>query len=742
MTISSEVNRSGPYIGNGVTTVFDYGFQIVSENHIKVIKRDTAGVETILTIDADYIVSDVGNSSGGQVALTSALPNGETVTLLLNVPFLQQTDLENQGAYYAETMEAAFDLAAQRDLQLKEEIDRSVKIPASADTGSLDNLIADIIRLSGSADNIDTVANISDDVAIVAGISAQVTTVANRDADIGTVAARDAAIGVVAGIADKVTEAADNMAAIVDAPNQAQAAENAAAAAIQSASDAAESAASIDPTSIVHKADTDASAFGFFAGKAATPADPSKVVPSLERVDAETVYKVADRTSLKALDTSKHSVAVLLEGVGAKRGRFGRFFVGDYANYSAAVAADTQEGFVIRSTSDATKVWIRDASEACPEHFGAVADGATDDYTAISVGIAVADALAIPFKFYGSYAMGSSLTIPVTLRNIDSEPEAKITGINSVVNGVTVGGAPTRFGKIVLPSIFGFSGIGLTAIGGIMDLYIPEIVSCGTAVRIADGGGGATVRANFIGNCTLAIEFYMSSTLAVIQGSSVRGGFITNTPNIVAINGAQGACDGLIVEYDAIDVVTGGGIVFANNLGIAIPRFTFKCPSWFGGNGFSAATKTQLFSGQWNNCDFDITNALAFDQSHMTPGQPAATRWKMRNQGSSGGFALAGSLAAFNGGVMLCQTEFMVKTTLAAGLVAGGTVTARFYHILADSNYYNWQMTKCAGPAGAVVGAYSDFNSTEAGRVDITILNAGTTTIAAGTTIFIAVSRN
>ncbi|MGN6770581.1 MAG: hypothetical protein ACTHJQ_12165 [Rhizobiaceae bacterium] len=511
-------------------------------------------------------------------------------------------------------------------------------------------------------------------------------------------------------------------------------------------------AAEEDTTAFVQPTDADASTFGFVLPDDDTLADASATKLARSKnvkayvdgsIDAIVIPAiVADRTALKAVDTTKYSAAILTEGSSVKRGRFGTFLLGNYSDYSAAVTADTQEGFVIRSTFDATKVWIRDASEACPEHFGAVADGATDDYTAISVGIAVADALAIPFKFYGSYAMGSSLTIPVTLRNIDSAPESKITGINSVVNGVSVGGAPTRFGKIVLPSIFSFSGIGLTAIGGIMDLYVPEIVSCGTGVRVADGGGGATVRANFIGNCTLAIEFYMSSTSAVIQGSSVRGGFITNTPNIVKFSGAAGSCDGLIVEYDAIDIVTGGGVVFNNGLSVAVPRFTFKCPSWLGGNGFSAATKTQLFSGQWNNGDFDITNALTFDQSHMTPGQPAATRWKFRNQGSSGGFALAGSLAAFNGGLMLCQTEFMVKLTLAADLAAGGAVVARFYHILADSNYYNWQMTKCAGPAGATVGAYSDFNSTEAGRVDITILNAGTTTIATGATIFIAVTRN
>lgn len=126
MTVASETNRSGPYTGNGVTTVFDYQFRIVSENHVKVIRADLAGVESVLIIDADYVVSDVGNPAGGQVALTAPLTTGYTLTLLRNVPFTQETDLQNQGAYYAETVEAALDLAVMRDQELKEKVDRTI----------------------------------------------------------------------------------------------------------------------------------------------------------------------------------------------------------------------------------------------------------------------------------------------------------------------------------------------------------------------------------------------------------------------------------------------------------------------------------------------------------------------------------------------------------------------------------------------------------------------------------------
>ncbi|RUX33042.1 hypothetical protein EOA23_08465 [Mesorhizobium sp. M2A.F.Ca.ET.042.01.1.1] len=208
MTTPSETNRSGPYNGNGVTTVFDYEFRIVDENHIKAIRADLSGVETVLTIDADYVVSDVGNPAGGQVALTAPLTTGYTLTFLRNVPFTQETDLENQGPYYAETVERAFDLSAMRDQQLQEQISRALLIPPSEDPAQLDGLVGDILRLADSANEIDAVA----------------------------------------AHVDAVQSAADNMAAIIAAPAQAAAAGNSATAAAGSAAAAAASAASVPPT--------------------------------------------------------------------------------------------------------------------------------------------------------------------------------------------------------------------------------------------------------------------------------------------------------------------------------------------------------------------------------------------------------------------------------------------------------------------------------------------------------------
>lgn len=133
MTIASEANRSGPYACDGVATSFPYSFKIYDEAHVRVILTDEAGVETTLALGADYAVTGVGADGGGAVETVLAHPVGCLVTLVLNVPFTQEIDLENQGAYFAETIERALDEGVQRDLQLAEEVARAFKLRASAE---------------------------------------------------------------------------------------------------------------------------------------------------------------------------------------------------------------------------------------------------------------------------------------------------------------------------------------------------------------------------------------------------------------------------------------------------------------------------------------------------------------------------------------------------------------------------------------------------------------------------------
>lgn len=206
MTISSETSKSGPYLGNGSTKIFDYQFKIVDETHLTVIKRDTSGVESTLILNTDYTVADVGQASGGQITLDVAPAVGETITILRNVPFTQETDLENQGAYYAETVEAAFDLMVMRDQQMREELSRAVKLPADEDASGLDELIADLRRVADSADEID----------MVAGSVANIATVATNITNVNALGPVASAVADVASIKDEVEAVANNLQVIDD----------------------------------------------------------------------------------------------------------------------------------------------------------------------------------------------------------------------------------------------------------------------------------------------------------------------------------------------------------------------------------------------------------------------------------------------------------------------------------------------------------------------------------------------
>lgn len=208
MTVASETNRSGPYHGNGVTTSFEYKFKIVDASHLNVVLRDNSANERTLVLNTDYTVSGVGDELGGEISTTVAPATGEDLTILRNVPFVQETDLENQGAYYAETVEDAFDLLTMQTQQLKEKLDRAVTMPENLDPSGLSDLVADIIRLGDSADNIDIVADNVGDVNTVAGSIANVNTVANNIAAVNTVAANIEDVNTVASISGNVNTVA------------------------------------------------------------------------------------------------------------------------------------------------------------------------------------------------------------------------------------------------------------------------------------------------------------------------------------------------------------------------------------------------------------------------------------------------------------------------------------------------------------------------------------------------------
>lgn len=104
---------------------------------------------------------------------------------------------------------------------------------------------------------------------------------------------------------------------------------------------------------------------------------------------------VSTRTALKALDTTKDALVYLTE---SGRDGFFRWTTGDY---SALVAADTQEGVIVKADAIAATVgaWVRQHDGMVNiEWFGCVGDGSTDNTTALQGAIAYSAALGTTAK--------------------------------------------------------------------------------------------------------------------------------------------------------------------------------------------------------------------------------------------------------------------------------------------------------------------------------------------------------
>ena len=108
MTVSTEVDHN-EYTGNGVTTNFPYTFRIFQKSDLVVQVVDLDENISDLVLDTDYTVTGAGGYSGGNVVLTSPLSNGYQISISRELPVTQETDLRNQGKFFAEVHEDAFD---------------------------------------------------------------------------------------------------------------------------------------------------------------------------------------------------------------------------------------------------------------------------------------------------------------------------------------------------------------------------------------------------------------------------------------------------------------------------------------------------------------------------------------------------------------------------------------------------------------------------------------------------------
>lgn len=115
MTVSSTADRAS-FDGNGVTTVFPLPFRFLADSDIvaSLIEDATESV-TLLTLGVDYTLFGAGEPDGtdgnpvSELTMLTAPATGFTLTVVRQMQPTQETDFINQGRFFPEIHEKAFD---------------------------------------------------------------------------------------------------------------------------------------------------------------------------------------------------------------------------------------------------------------------------------------------------------------------------------------------------------------------------------------------------------------------------------------------------------------------------------------------------------------------------------------------------------------------------------------------------------------------------------------------------------
>ena len=137
MTVSAGSAKAGPYTGNDSASEFAFAFKVFASTDIRVVETTIAtGVEADLVLDTGYSVAlneDQDNNPGGTVTyLAGALPSTKKLTVVGDFDYTQPTDIPNGGAFFAQTLENAFDRLTLLIKQVKERVDRAAVVDVSS----------------------------------------------------------------------------------------------------------------------------------------------------------------------------------------------------------------------------------------------------------------------------------------------------------------------------------------------------------------------------------------------------------------------------------------------------------------------------------------------------------------------------------------------------------------------------------------------------------------------------------
>jgi len=128
MTVTTTA-RSVTYVGNDATRIWPFAFRVLQKDDL-VVTLIVGDVETTLA-PSEFTVSALP-ATGGSVTypLVGNLPTGTSIRIKRVVDLKQETQFDNQGGYFAKSIEAGLDRVTMAQQQLQDQID---SFPISGD---------------------------------------------------------------------------------------------------------------------------------------------------------------------------------------------------------------------------------------------------------------------------------------------------------------------------------------------------------------------------------------------------------------------------------------------------------------------------------------------------------------------------------------------------------------------------------------------------------------------------------
>lgn len=138
MSVQNITRRAGPYVGTGLVSAYTFAFKVFRSEDVKVVRSESADAsaqDEALKFGTDYTVklnANQGEKAGGTVTLASPLAEGLRLSILSAITPDQQMVLTNHDGFFPTTLNESADKAIALIQELKEEVGRSLRVPASA----------------------------------------------------------------------------------------------------------------------------------------------------------------------------------------------------------------------------------------------------------------------------------------------------------------------------------------------------------------------------------------------------------------------------------------------------------------------------------------------------------------------------------------------------------------------------------------------------------------------------------